>query len=54
MLSFLHVFEGLLGFSGSYGKRVGGWNNQVDASLPNGIFDREIPLEGYTIDIRWL
>jgi hypothetical protein len=22
--------------------------------LPNGIFDREIPLEGYTIDIRWL
>ncbi|MFV8363470.1 TonB-dependent siderophore receptor [Flavobacterium sp. ZT3P35] len=42
-----------LGALGNYiGKRVGGWNNQVDASLPNGIFDREIPLEGYTtIDI---
>ena len=42
-----------LGALGNYiGERVGGWNNQVDASLPNGIFDREIPLEGYTtIDI---
>ena len=42
-----------LGALGNYiGKRVAGWNNQVDASLPNGIFDREIPLEGYTtIDI---
>ncbi|MFV8343354.1 TonB-dependent siderophore receptor [Flavobacterium sp. XS2P39] len=38
-----------LGALGNYiGKRVGGWNNQIDASLPNGIFDREIPLEGYT------
>ena len=33
-------------------KRVSGWNNQVDASLPNGIFDKGIPLKGYTtIDI---
>ena len=41
------------GASGNYiGKRVGGWNNQIDQSLPNGIYDREIPLEGYnTIDI---
>jgi iron complex outermembrane receptor protein len=39
-------------FRNYIGKRVGGWNNQVDASLPNGIFDREIPLEGYTtIDV---
>lgn len=38
-----------LGALGNYiGKRVGGWNNQVDPALPNGIFDREIPLEGYT------
>lgn len=37
------------GVSGNYiGKRVGGWNNQIDQSLPNGIYDREIPLEGYT------
>ena len=30
------------------GKRVGGWNNQYKATEPNGILDREIPLEGYT------
>ena len=42
-----------LGALGNYiGRRVGRWNNQVDASLPNGIFDSEIPLDGYTtIDI---
>ncbi len=58
-LSFFYTFQSgnlkgvSLGALGNYiGKRVGGWNNQVDASLPNGIFDREIPLEGYTtIDI---
>ena len=58
-LSFFYTLQsGLLkgvslGALGNYiGKRVGGWNNQVDASLPNGIFDREIPLEGYTtIDV---
>ena len=58
-LSFFYTlqsgtFKGVsLGALGNYiGKRVGGWNNQVDASLPNGIFDREIPLEGYTtIDV---
>lgn len=39
----------LVGALGNYiGKRVGGWNNQIDASLPNGIYDRQIPLEGYT------
>ena len=38
-----------VGAIGNYiGKRVAGWNNQIDASLPNGIYDREIPLEGYT------
>lgn len=30
------------------GKRIGGWNNQVDSSLPSGVYDREIPIEGYT------
>jgi iron complex outermembrane recepter protein len=30
------------------GTRIGGWNNQVDSKLPNGIFDREIPLTDYT------
>ncbi len=58
-LSFFYTLQSgsLKGFSlgalGNYiGRRVGGWNNQVDASLPNGIFDREIPLEGYTtIDV---
>lgn len=44
------VLKGVsVGALGNYiGKRVGGWNNQIDASLPNGIYDREIPLKGYT------
>ncbi|NGY35913.1 TonB-dependent receptor [Flavobacterium sp. XN-5] len=53
--SFFYTLQsGLLkGFSvGStanyIGKRVGGWNNQYKAAEPNGIFDREIPLEAYT------
>lgn len=58
-LSFFYTLQsGVLkgisfGALGSYiGKRVGGWNNQVDPALPNGIFDREIPLDGYaTIDV---
>ncbi|WP_291100082.1 MULTISPECIES: TonB-dependent receptor [unclassified Empedobacter] len=34
------------------GKRIGGWNNQIDPSQPNGILDREIPLSAYTtIDV---
>jgi iron complex outermembrane receptor protein len=34
------------------GKRVGGWNNQYDSTKPNGIWDREIPLDDYTtIDV---
>ena len=57
--SFFYTLQsGLLkGFSvGStanyIGKRVGGWNNQYIAAEPNGIFDREIPLEAYTtIDV---
>ncbi|TDD74018.1 TonB-dependent siderophore receptor [Flavobacterium caseinilyticum] len=55
-LSFFYTLpSGLLkgvsiGALGNYiGQRVGGWNNQIDPSLPNGIYDREIPLEGYTI-----
>lgn len=40
------------GAIGNYiGKRVGGWNSQYSTDLtkyPNGIWDREIPLEGYT------
>lgn len=41
------------GAIGNYiGKRVGGWNNQIDPSLPGGILDREIPLDAYTtIDV---
>jgi iron complex outermembrane receptor protein len=58
-LSFFYTLpSGLLkgvsiGALGNYiGQRVGGWNNQIDPSLPNGIYDREIPLEGYTtIDV---
>jgi len=53
--SFFYTLQsGLLkGFSvGStanyIGKRVGGWNNQYKAAEPNGIFDREIPIEAYT------
>lgn len=34
------------------GKRVGGWNNQIDTTLPSGINVREIPLDAYTtIDV---
>lgn len=34
------------------GKRVGGWNNQIDTTLPSGINVREIPLNAYTtIDV---
>lgn len=58
-LSFFYTLqEGILkgmslGAIGNYiGKRVGGWNNQYDSTRPNGIWDREIPLEGYaTIDV---
>ena len=58
-LSFFYTLQsGLLkgisvGSSANYiGKRVGGWNNQYKATEPNGIFDREIPLEAYTtIDV---
>jgi iron complex outermembrane receptor protein len=41
------------GAIGNYiGKRVGGWNSQYDSTRPGGIWDREIPLEGYTtIDV---
>ena len=41
------------GAIGNYiGNRVGGWNNQVDPTKPNGIWDRELPINGYTtIDI---
>ena len=31
---------------------MGGWNNQIDTTLPSGINIREIPLDGYTtIDV---
>lgn len=37
------------GAMGNYiGNRVGGWNNQVDPTKPNGIWDRELPIDGYT------
>ena len=37
------------GAIGNYiGNRVGGWNNQIDPTKPTGIYDREIPLNGYT------
>ena len=37
------------GTIGNYiGNRLGGWNNEVDLSQPNGIREREIPLTGYT------
>jgi iron complex outermembrane receptor protein len=45
------AFKGFsLGALGNYiGKEVGG---TIKSILPNGIFDREIPLEGYTtIDV---
>ncbi|MGO4905913.1 TonB-dependent siderophore receptor [Flavobacterium sp. W20_MBD1_R3] len=54
-LSFFYTLpSGILkgvsvGALGNYiGKRVGGWNNQIDSALPNGIYDREIPINGYT------
>lgn len=38
-----------VGAIGNYiGDRVGGWNNQIDPARPNGIWDREIPVNGYT------
>lgn len=42
-----------VGAIGNYiGDRLGGWNNQVDPTKPNGIWDREIPVDGYTtIDV---
>jgi iron complex outermembrane receptor protein len=48
------VLKGItFGAIGNYiGKRTGGWNSQYDSTKPNGINDREIPLEGYTtIDV---
>jgi len=37
------------GAIGNYiGDRLGGWNNTYDSTKPNGINDREIPLQGYT------
>ena len=41
------------GSSANYiGNRVGGWNNQYRSAEPNGIYDREIPLNDYTtIDV---
>jgi len=54
-LSFFYTLQSgaLKGISfgtiGNYiGNRLGGWNNQYDVTKPNGIWDREIPLEGYT------
>ena len=38
-----------IGAIGNYiGDRLGGWNNQVNPAYPNGIRDREIPVNGYT------
>ncbi|MBW4361635.1 TonB-dependent siderophore receptor [Flavobacterium taihuense] len=48
------VLKGVsLGAIGNYiGDRLGGWNNQYDKTKPDGIWHREIPLEGYTtIDV---
>jgi iron complex outermembrane receptor protein len=44
------VFKGLsVGAIGNYiGTRVAGWNNQYDNTKPEGIWEREIPLKGYT------
>ena len=44
------VFKGLsVGAIGNYiGTRVAGWNNQYDNTKPGGIWEREIPLKGYT------
>lgn len=44
------VLKGIsVGAIGNYiGDRLGGWNNQYDNAKPDGIWHREIPLEGYT------
>ena len=44
------IFKGLsVGAIGNYiGNRVAGWNNQYDSTRPGGIWEREIPLDGYT------
>ena len=44
------MFKNLsFGAIGNYtGNRVAGWNNQINPTYPNGIYDREIPLNGYT------
>jgi iron complex outermembrane receptor protein len=48
------VLKGIsIGTMANYiGKRSGGWNNQIDTTLPSGINIREIPLDAYTtIDV---
>ncbi|MBP9849161.1 MAG: TonB-dependent siderophore receptor [Flavobacterium sp.] len=42
-----------VGAIGNYiGDRIGGWNNQINPTYPDGIWDREIPVNGYTtIDV---
>jgi len=58
-LSFFYTVQsGLLknlsvGALGNYiGDRLGGWNNQINPAYPNGIRDREIPVDGYaTLDV---
>lgn len=58
-LSFFYTlqegfFKGVsVGAIGNYiGDRIGGWNNQYDSTRPGGIWDREVPLTGYTtIDV---
>lgn len=54
-LSFFYTLQsgtlkGLsIGAIGNYiGNRVAGWNNQYDTDSAGGIWEREIPLEGYT------
>jgi iron complex outermembrane receptor protein len=54
-LSFFYIvptgkLKGItFGAIGNYiGDRFGGWNDQYDSTKPNGINDRDIPLEGYT------
>jgi len=54
-LSFFYTLQSgaLKGISfgaiGNYiGDRLGGWNDNYDSTKPNGINDRDIPLEGYT------
>ncbi|AOW09600.1 TonB-dependent siderophore receptor [Flavobacterium gilvum] len=55
---FYNVSSGLLkgasfGAIGNYiGDRLGGWNDQYDNTKPDGIWHREIPIDGYTtIDV---